>query len=75
MITRGIHEFVARDWEAARESKASYWAERIDRLGAYRDAGASRVMGLIKTSTTSDEALASLADDAQAAGVEMAAAR
>jgi F420-dependent oxidoreductase-like protein len=49
--------------------------ERIDRLGAYRDAGASRVMGLIKTSTTSDEALASLADDARAADVEMAAAR
>src|SRR5687768_9923078 len=34
MITRGIRAFVARDWEAARESKASYWAERIDRLGA-----------------------------------------
>jgi hypothetical protein len=34
MITRGIREFVARDWEAARASKAIYWAQRIDRLGA-----------------------------------------
>ena len=34
MITRGIREFVARDWEAARESKEIYWGERIGRLGA-----------------------------------------
>jgi hypothetical protein len=34
MITRGIREFVARDWEAARESKEIYWGERIERLGA-----------------------------------------
>lgn len=34
MITRGIHELVARDWDAARENKESYWAERIGRLGA-----------------------------------------
>ncbi|MGE0592125.1 MAG: hypothetical protein AB7G23_12260 [Vicinamibacterales bacterium] len=34
MITRGIREFVARDWGAARESKERYWGERIGRLGA-----------------------------------------
>lgn len=34
MITRGIQEFVARDWRAARENKESYWGERIGRLGA-----------------------------------------
>ena len=34
MITRGIRELVARDWEAVRESKEIYWSERIRRLGA-----------------------------------------
>ena len=34
MITRGIRELVARDWEAARENKQIYWRERIGRLGA-----------------------------------------
>jgi hypothetical protein len=33
VITRGIREFVSRDWAAARNSKDRYWAERIDRLG------------------------------------------
>lgn len=34
VITRGIREFVARDWSAVRESKDLYWSERIGRLGA-----------------------------------------
>jgi hypothetical protein len=33
MVTRGIREFVARDWQAARAGKDAYWAERIARLG------------------------------------------
>jgi hypothetical protein len=33
VITRGIREFVSRDWRAARESKDAYWGERIGRLG------------------------------------------
>ena len=33
MITRGIREFVSRDWQAARDSKTVYWGERIARLG------------------------------------------
>ena len=33
MITRGIREYVSRDWEAARENKDAYWGERILRLG------------------------------------------
>ena len=33
MITRGISDFLARDWEAARDAKDDYWAERIARLG------------------------------------------
>jgi hypothetical protein len=34
MITRGIREWVARDWEAVRANKDLYWGERIARLGA-----------------------------------------
>ena len=33
MITRGIRDFVARDWLAVREAKDAYWGERIARLG------------------------------------------
>ena len=33
MITRGIREFVSRDWAAARRGKDAYWADRIARLG------------------------------------------
>jgi hypothetical protein len=33
MITRGIVEFMSRDWRAAREAKDAYWAERLARLG------------------------------------------
>lgn len=33
VITRGIREYLARDWQAVREIKDEYWAERIARLG------------------------------------------
>jgi hypothetical protein len=33
MVTRGIREFVGRDWTAVRENKDVYWAARIKRLG------------------------------------------
>jgi hypothetical protein len=33
VITRGLREFVARDWQAARDHKDAYWADRIARLG------------------------------------------
>jgi len=33
MITRGIEEYVSRDWSAARRAKDRYWAERIGILG------------------------------------------
>lgn len=33
MITRGIRQFLSRDWAAARASKETYWSERIARLG------------------------------------------
>ena len=34
MITRGVREYVARDWEAVRANKDAYWRARIDHLGA-----------------------------------------
>lgn len=33
VITRGIREFVSRDWGAVRAAKDAYWGERIARLG------------------------------------------
>ena len=33
MITRGIRDFVSRDWNAVRANKDAYWGERIGRLG------------------------------------------
>lgn len=32
-ITRGIHAFMARDWQRVRDAKDAYWAERVQRLG------------------------------------------
>ena len=34
VITRGISEFLARDWASVRASKDAYWSDRIRRLGA-----------------------------------------
>ena len=34
VITKGIREFMARDWGAIREAKDTYWRDRIARLGA-----------------------------------------
>jgi F420-dependent oxidoreductase-like protein len=47
-------------------------AQRIDMLGRYRDLGIARVMGMELASIASDEALPGLAEDARAAGLEMA---
>ena len=33
MVTRGIREFMSRDWDAARRRKDRYWANRIAQLG------------------------------------------
>jgi alkanesulfonate monooxygenase SsuD/methylene tetrahydromethanopterin reductase-like flavin-dependent oxidoreductase (luciferase family) len=46
---------------------------RVDRLAGYRELGVSRVMGLDRAIAKSDEALESFAEDARAAGIEMAA--
>ena len=47
-------------------------AQRVDRLAAYRELGASRVMGLVRDSAANDDALESLVEDARAAGVDFA---
>jgi len=33
VLTRGIRDYVARDWAAVRADKDAFWAERIARLG------------------------------------------
>jgi hypothetical protein len=33
MVTRGIRDFMARDWAAARRLKDAYWGDRIRRVG------------------------------------------
>jgi F420-dependent oxidoreductase-like protein len=53
------------------EDVAEAGAERVDRLGAYRELGVDRVMALIHASVTTDDALEALAADATAAGVEL----
>jgi len=44
----------------------------VDRRAAYREAGVSRVMGLIGASAQTDEALESLVEDGRIAGVQFA---
>lgn len=42
MLTRGIREFVSRDWQGIRDNKDAYWQDRVARLGpleAWRIAG------------------------------------
>ena len=33
MISRGIRDYMAREWQTARAAKDVYWAERIARYG------------------------------------------
>ena len=54
------------------ETMTQTGAARVDLLAAYREAGVSRVMGLVRASATTDEGLESLVEDARAAGVEFA---
>jgi F420-dependent oxidoreductase-like protein len=74
-------EEIGRDPETLTVSVHVWWATaawrdegeaRRELLRAYADLGISRVMGLLQASADSDEALDALADDARAAGVELA---
>src|SRR3954465_5630113 len=44
---------------------------RVDRFGAFRELGISRVMGIDRAVTKSDDALERVSEDARAAGVEL----
>ena len=59
-------------WWGTPEWRAS-GDRRQQLLAAYADLGVSRVMGLVRSSADSDDALEELAADARAAGVELAA--
>ena len=53
------------------ESLSATGQQRVDMLGEYSKLGISRVIGLIRESVESDDALAHWADDARAAGAEL----
>lgn len=72
-------EEIGRDPASLAVSVHMWWgnlppagARRRELLAAYRDLGVSRVMTLVQAAAESDEALAALAEDARAAGVELA---
>ena len=79
-VIRSRCEEIGRDPETLRVS-VHIWREdlevsgpaRVERLAAFRSMGISRVMGLIRETTTSDGALESLAADARAAGAALEA--
>ena len=80
-VIRQRCEEIGRDPESLRVSVHAWWGtddwrdagERRRRLlRAYADLGVSRVIGLLQASADGDEALDRLADDAQAAGLEVA---
>jgi hypothetical protein len=80
-IIRARCEEIDRDPDSLAVSVHIWWgteqwraggAARQELLRAYADLGVSRIMGLLQPSADSDEALDGLADDARAAGVELA---
>jgi F420-dependent oxidoreductase-like protein len=54
-----------------KETMTTTGSARVDLLAGFRDAGVSRVMGLVEESVRTDEGLESLVADARAAGVEL----
>jgi F420-dependent oxidoreductase-like protein len=78
-VIRGRCEEIGRDPATLRVS-VHIWTQdlgrpgprRVDQLAGYREVGVDRVMGLDKRSATTDEALESLAEDARAAGLDIA---
>lgn len=55
-------------WESLTDSGQ----RRVDMLGEYARIGVARVIGLVRESADSDDALAQFADDARAAGLDLA---
>ena len=54
------------------EDIATAGQQRVDLLAAHREQGIARGMGLVQASADTDDALEALAEDARAAGLEMA---
>jgi F420-dependent oxidoreductase-like protein len=78
-VIRQRCEEIARDPATLRVSVHAWWEhlsargeQRVELLGRYAELGVSRVIGMIREAVDSDEALADFADDARAAGAEMA---
>jgi F420-dependent oxidoreductase-like protein len=79
-VVRARCEEIGRDPASLAVSNHYWWGNagrdvgqrRVDVLGEYRDAGMSRVMCLLQRSADTDEVVERLAEDAQAAGVELA---
>ena len=78
-VIRSRCEEIGRDPQSLTVSIHVWWESlsetgqrRVDMLGAYADQGLSRVIGMIRESVDSDDALAHWADDARAAGAELA---
>jgi F420-dependent oxidoreductase-like protein len=78
-VVRSRCEEIGRDPETLQVSVHA-WQEhtretgpaRVDLLRRYAATGVDRIMTLVRASATSDEGLEALADDAQAAGLELA---
>jgi F420-dependent oxidoreductase-like protein len=78
-VIRGRCEEIGRDPDTLKvsvhiwgEDMSQPGAKRVERLAAFRELGVSRAMGLDRGCATSDDALEVLAEDARAAGVELA---
>jgi len=77
-VVRSRCEELGRDPATLSVSVHVWWEQlsaagsaRVDLLAAYRELGISRVIGMIRESVDSDQALASFADDARHSGAEL----
>ena len=78
-VIRGRCEEIGRDPDTLKisvhvwgEDMSRPGAQRVERLAAFRELGVGRAMGLDRGCATSDDALELLAEDARAAGVDLA---
>ncbi len=77
-VIRARCEEIGRDPESLSVSTHIWWEslsvggqQRVDMLGEYARLGISRVIGMVRESVDSDDALAHWADDSRAAGAEL----
>jgi alkanesulfonate monooxygenase SsuD/methylene tetrahydromethanopterin reductase-like flavin-dependent oxidoreductase (luciferase family) len=77
-VIRSRCEEIGRDPATLPVSVHLWWGDiaeagtrRVDLLAGHREAGVSRVMGLVQACADTDEAYASLAEDARAAGLAL----